>query len=96
MAMAEKQSSHRESLEAMVIGGNLASQVRGSYFAFIICMVAIIFGFVLIEQGRNVSGLVAIITAVGGIAATFVYAKHRQSKERIEKAVALQERKSGH
>lgn len=94
MVMAERQSAHRESLEAMVITGNVASQTRGSYFAFIICMTALIFGFILILSGRNAVGLAAIISALAGVAATFIYSKHQQSKERIEKAAAFEKRKN--
>ena len=51
LAMAERQSKHRELLEAQVIAGNLRSQSRGSVFAFIIALVAIIGGMFLIEEG---------------------------------------------
>ena len=54
MVMAEKQSAHRESLEAKVVAGNVASQARGSHYAFIICLVTIIGGFVLIGMGKNI------------------------------------------
>jgi uncharacterized membrane protein len=37
MAMAERQSAHREFLEKQVVAGNVASQARGSHYAFIIC-----------------------------------------------------------
>jgi uncharacterized membrane protein len=94
MAMAEKQSSHRERLEARVIDGGVANQTRGSYFAFIIALVAIVGGFVLIEQGKSALGLSAIITSVGGLVGVFVYSKRQQKKERVEKSEALQARKS--
>jgi uncharacterized membrane protein len=45
MAMAERQSAHRERLEARVVDGNVANQTRGSYFAFIIMLAAILCGF---------------------------------------------------
>jgi len=51
MAMAERQSAHRESLEATVVAGNVASQARGSHYAFIICLITIVGGFVLIGRG---------------------------------------------
>jgi uncharacterized membrane protein len=89
MAMAERQSAHRESLEATVVAGNVASQKRGSIFAFIICMVALAGGFALIFTGRNVSGLVSIISSLAALAGVFVYGKHQQKKEREDKANAL-------
>ena len=93
MAMAEKQSAHRESLEADVIHAGVAKETRGSWFAFIITLVIVGIGFVLIEQGRDVQGLVAIVGSVTVLAGVFVYSKHEQKKERAEKADALQTRK---
>jgi uncharacterized membrane protein len=90
MAMAERQSAHREALEAQVVAGNLASQKRGSIFAFIICMVALLGGFALIATGRNAGGLAAIISSLAVLAGVFVYGKYEQRKEREEKARALE------
>lgn len=42
LAMAEKQSTHREYLEKRVVDGNVSNQTRGSYFGFIISLVAIL------------------------------------------------------
>lgn len=93
MAMAERQSAHRERLEARVVDGNVANQTRGSYFAFILALVAIGGGFFLIHEGRSAQGLVAIITSLVALASVFFYSKAEQRKERIEKAAALQTRR---
>lgn len=93
MVMAEKQSAHRESLEAKVVAGNVASQARGSHYAFIICLVTIIGGFVLIGMGKNIYGISAVIGSLATLAAVFVVAKRDQRKERIEKSTALVERR---
>jgi uncharacterized membrane protein len=89
MAMAERQSIHRESLEAQVVTGNVASQARGSIFAFIICMVVLIGGFALIFTGRSVDGLIAILSGLTVLSGVFVYSKYQQKKEREDKANAL-------
>ena len=91
--MAEKQSAHRESLEAKVVAGNVASQARGSHYAFIICLVTIIGGFVLIGMGKNIYGISAVIGSLATLAAVFVVAKRDQRKERVEKSTALAERR---
>jgi uncharacterized membrane protein len=93
MAMAERQSAHREQLETRVVEGNVANQTRGSYFAFIIMLVAILCGFYLIHEGKNAVGLTSIITAVGGIVGVFFYSKMEQKKEREDKSAALAERR---
>ncbi len=93
MAMAERQSAHRESLEALVVKGNLASQTRGSYFAFLLALVCIAGGFSLVYAGKSGEGISAIITSITGLVGVFIYSKHEQKKERVEKALALQSRK---
>lgn len=94
IAMAEKQSAHRESIESRVVNGNVANQTRGSYFAFILALVAILCGFFLIHEGRSGAGLASIITSVAGLVSVFFYSKHEQRKERLEKAEALRSRRS--
>jgi uncharacterized membrane protein len=92
--MAERQSAHRERLESRVVDGNVKNQTRGSYFAFIISIVSIVGGFFLIHEGKNAQGLAAIIGSLASLAAVFFYSKHTQKKERIEKAAALQLKKT--
>ena len=93
MAMAERQSAHRESLEAQVVAGNVASQARGSHYAFIICLVTIIGGFVLIGMGKNILGISAVVGSLATLAGVFIIAKREQKKERVEKQYALVLRK---
>ena len=93
MAMAEKQSAHRESLEAKVVEGNIASQARGLHYAFIICLITIVGGFVLIGMGKSIYGISAVIGSLATLAGVFVIAKREQRKERVEKSTALESRK---
>jgi uncharacterized membrane protein len=91
--MAERQGAHRESIEAQVVAGNVASQARGSIFAFIICLVTLVGGFALLFTGKNVDGLVAIISSLTALASVFVYGKYQQRKERVDKADSLAKRR---
>jgi len=91
--MAERQSKHRELLEAQVVAGNLESQRRGSLYAFIIAMAAILGGIFLIYTGKSASGLAMVITSLVGLVSVFFYSQNKQSKERNEKSTALVERK---
>lgn len=93
MAMAERQSAHRESLEAKVVAGNVASQARGSHYAFIICLITIVGGFVLIGMGKSIYGISAVIASLATLAGVFVIAKTSQRKERVEKSNALEKRR---
>jgi uncharacterized membrane protein len=94
MAMAERQSIHRESLEAQVVAGNVNSQAKGSLYAFIICLVTIIGGFVLIGLGKSVIGVSAIIGSLATLAGVFIISKREQTKERVQKQDAIMSRKS--
>jgi len=94
MAMAERQSAHREKQENRVIDGNVRSQTRGSYFGFILSLVAILGGLFLLYQGKNIAGLGAIISSIAPLAAVFFVARRAQENERADKAAALQARRS--
>jgi uncharacterized membrane protein len=93
MAMAERQSAHRESLEDRVIEDNIASQAGGSHYAFIICLVTIVGGFVLIGMGKNIYGISAVIGSLATLAGVFVIAKRGQKKERFDKLTDLEKRR---
>ena len=93
MAMAERQSAHRESLEAKVVEGNVASQARGSHYAFLICLITIVGGFVLIGMGKDIYGIAAVVGSLATLAGVFVIAKRQQSKERVDKSDTLEKRK---
>ncbi len=93
MAMAERQSSHRESLEAQVVAANIAGQARGSLYAFILCLIVIIGGFALLWTGKSVFGITAILSSLVGLAGVFVFSRREQRKERVEKEAALAARR---
>ena len=93
MAMAERQSAHRESLEAKVVEGNVASQARGLHYAFIICLTTIVGGFVLIGMGKSIYGVSAVIGSLATLAGVFLIAKREQRKERVDKSSALEKRR---
>jgi len=94
MAMAERQGRHREALEAQVVAGNVASQARGSHYAFIICIVTIVGGFALIALGKSVVGISAIVGSLATLAGVFVVARREQRKERADKEAAIIEKRS--
>jgi uncharacterized membrane protein len=89
MAMAERQSTHRETLETKVIDSNIKNQARGTLFAFILCLVTMLGGLGLIALGKDIGGLGTIITALVSLAGLFIYGRIEQRKERIEKEKAL-------
>lgn len=92
LAMAERQSAHREEMETTVVTASVKSQTRGSWFAFIIAMTAIVGGIYLIKLGKDTEGLSAIIGSLVALAGVFVYGKKKESKELKEKSQALSKR----
>jgi uncharacterized membrane protein len=81
-------------LEAKVLAANVASQARGSHYAFIICLVTIVGGFVLIGMGKSIIGVSAIIGSLATLASVFLIARREQTRERAEKQSALVSRKA--
>ncbi len=89
VAMAEKQSGHRQELEKMIVEGNCKAQTRGQWFAFILALVVIGGGVYLLAQGKSIEGFSAIILAVGSLVAALIYGRTEQKKERESKLQAL-------
>jgi uncharacterized membrane protein len=94
LVMAERQSVHREAMEAAVVTANLKSQTRGSWFGFILSMTAILGGIYLITLGKNAQGLTAIIGSLTALTAVFIYGKKKESRELKGKSDALAKRMS--
>ena len=83
--MTEQQLTHRHSLESRAIDGKLSAERRGQTLGFILALTAIIGGCVLIALGKDASGLTAIVGALAGLVAVFVYGRRKDAEERREK-----------
>jgi hypothetical protein len=58
----------------------------GQIFGFIIAMTVIVGGFVLIFQGKDLTGISAIIASLVALAGVFVLGRRKQSTELEKKA----------
>jgi uncharacterized membrane protein len=85
VALAEKQSDHRRSLESQVVNGNERRANRGQWMAFILAFAGIIAGVYLTMSGKSTEGLIAILGPLAGIVGIFVYGKSSQKKELASK-----------
>jgi uncharacterized membrane protein len=94
MAMAERQSAHRESMESQVVSGNVTLQKQGNNRAFILALVVILGGIYLMATGKSGWGFAAIITSLTSLVSVFAIAKADQRKERVEKSTALTQRRN--
>lgn len=89
----QSQVKHRIEIENKVIENKNRISIKGQVFAFIICLIVIIFGFILILLDKNTIGLVSIISTLIALVSVFIYGKSSEKKERIEKAKIVPEQK---
>ncbi|MBV8774176.1 MAG: DUF2335 domain-containing protein [Deltaproteobacteria bacterium] len=89
VAMAERQSAHRQELERLVVRSNCSAQNRGQWFAFVLALVVICGGIFLLAQGKSIEGFAAIILAVGSLIGALIYGRSEQRKERADKSQSL-------
>lgn len=87
--MAERQSEHRQKLEAAVVSESCNAQKRGQILGFILALVVICGGFALIWNGKDAIGLSAIISSLVSLVAVFMYGRRQQKKELSDKASAF-------
>ena len=85
MALAEKQSAHRQQLEKTVVDSNCKNERLGTILGFALAMTALLGGFYLVANGMSAAGIAAIITSLAAPAGAFVYGKRQQRRERAEK-----------
>lgn len=89
----EAQSEHRHKMESAVISSNIELARRGQNYALFISFVVISFGFALIFFGKDLAGLVSIVTPLASLAAVFITSKVVQKKELKTKHEQLQSHK---
>jgi len=80
ISMAEKQSNHRQILESQVINSNIGNERLGMILGFLICVLAISGGIYAVVQGKNATGIAAIVTPLVALVAVFIYGKSEQKK----------------
>ena len=85
MALAERQSAHRQDLEKKVVDSNCKNERLGTILGFILAMTALGGGFALVAYGRDAGGIAAIVTSLATLAGVFIYGKRKQQQERAEK-----------
>lgn len=79
IAMAERQSAHRISMESQALGARIGEGKRGQVCAFLISLLGL-GGFIyLAATGHHWSGLAALVVSAGTVTAAFLGA--RQAKK---------------
>jgi uncharacterized membrane protein len=85
MKMAEEQGSHRRECEKAALHGDLKNAFRGSWFAFILGVLAIVSGTVLYLFGKDLPGFSTFIAGLGTIILAFIVGARQRRKERVQK-----------
>ncbi len=86
VAMAERQSAHRQEIEKTVVKGNAAVQKFGVVAALLITLTTVGLGFLLINNDKDASGLAVSISSLACLVGVFIYGRRSQERERAEKA----------
>lgn len=90
VTMAEDQQKHRHKQEDRVIRGNVRSQTLGTIFGFIFGMTGMILGYLLVSNGKDASGLTALIGSMVALIVAFIRGRSGQEKERRVKREAAE------
>jgi len=94
VTLAERQSAHRQSLEAKRIDAANVSERLGQISALILALTAIVGGIYLISIGKSTSGLVSILGTLASLAGVFIYGRRKQAEERKQKRAAFERQES--
>lgn len=86
---AETQAQHRQHLETITVEGNVRSQSRGQWMAFILALVILLGGFLLIYLNKDVLGTVFIGSDIATTVGIFIYGKRDQKQQLRRKAEAV-------
>ena len=90
IAMAERQSAHRQNLENKAVDGGNSRAILGSVFGFVIGMAAVGGGIYLAVNGQETGGYAVMLTTVSTLAAVFVYGRRSARRELANKSPGQQ------
>lgn len=88
MAMAEKQSEHRQQLEKKALDTDSRNSLLGVIFAFILGLLTIVAGVIVILTGHSWPGTILGSAGLVGLVSVFIYGTRERRKERENKAKA--------
>lgn len=89
IAMAERQASHRQQLETVVVKSGARDSLCGLIFGLIIGITGIVAGAIIIAKGYQVAGSFLGTGSIASLVGVFVYGSRQRRKEREAKNRAL-------
>jgi uncharacterized membrane protein len=78
IAMAEKQSGHRQRIESIVLKSDELKSILGLVFAFLIVLAAFVTGAYTALQGRPLFGSVISLAGLAAVVGPFIYQRQRE------------------
>ncbi len=90
----QAQVAHRIEIEKSVIESQNKLSHKGQNYAFLISVIAIICGTFLILNGKNIFGIISIVSALAGLTSAFIYGKYSDKQERIEKYKSIPQKQN--
>ena len=85
VAMAERQSEHRQELERTHLRAGVFNERLGMVLAFVLALFVCGSDVWLLSTGHQIEGLAALIVPVATLVGVFVYGKKKTTEERDRK-----------
>lgn len=89
LTMAEKQASHRQSIETRIINAESRDSLLGLIFGFLIGLIIISWGGYCIAKGFPVSGSLLSLSGLSSLVGTFIYGS--KTKRQVNEQFNTQE-----
>ena len=86
ITMAEKQASHRQTIERRVINTNNIASVLGQVFALLIALRAFQFSAEALKQGHSAAAITTVISTIASLVGIFLYGRRKAAQERHRRA----------
>jgi uncharacterized membrane protein len=77
LGMAEQEEMHRHEQEREMLQSDKRARTRGQWMAFLLAMAVVLGGIWLIDRGRQVEGLIALLSPLAILIGAFLYGKER-------------------
>ena len=87
----ERQTTHRQDLERIVVNSNVGHARVGQWLAFLLALAGMAIAGLLIYTGHSVKGFSLVVGELVGLAGLFLYQRRRQEHELATKRQALQQ-----
>lgn len=75
--MAEREEDHRHEQEREMLQSDKSARTRGQYMAFVLAVIVIVGGIWLISEGKQVGGLIAVLSPLGVLIGLFLHGQRQ-------------------